>query len=106
MRVFFPLFVLICLPSVVKAQESYLYGLGLKSCGYWQSSPALFGEGKVWIFGFWSGMNVFNDGDHMVGSQTDAAGIVAEIKKVCEEAPSQSLGQATRTVYTKLSKKH
>jgi hypothetical protein len=64
--------------------------MGRRSCAHWQSSAETLNEGKVWIYGFWSGMNVFNT-SHTVGSKTDPAGIIGEVKKFCENAPSESL---------------
>jgi hypothetical protein len=81
----------------------YMYGMGNKSCAYWQSSQATLYAGNSWIYGYWSGLNAFNNKDHMVGSKTDANGIVAEVKKVCAEHPSMSVSDATLAVYEMLA---
>jgi len=84
-----------------------MYGMGHKSCAYWQSSQATLYEGNSWIFGYWSGANAFNDQNHMVGhmvgSKTDGNGIIAEVKKVCAGRPSMSVSDATLAVFEMLA---
>jgi hypothetical protein len=81
-----------------------VFGMGLASCAHWQSSPATLGEGEAWVTGYWSGLNFFNENNHRVGSETDLAGIIAEIKKVCAGRPSMTLSHATNRAYEMLEK--
>jgi hypothetical protein len=53
--------------------------------------------------GAWSGMNFANEDEHEVGSFTDGFGILAEVKKVCQEQPSNSVASATFMTFKKLS---
>lgn len=76
-----------------------MYGIGTKSCAYWQSSGATLAEGRAWAYGYWSGLNTFNNQDHMVGSRTDSDGIIGEVKKLCDSHPSITFGTAVLAVY-------
>jgi hypothetical protein len=96
---------LACCPGLALAQgvPTYIIGIGLESCSYWQSSPATSDEGRAWIYGNWTGLNIHNTLNRMVGSRTDGDGIVAEVKKVCEGQPSMSLGEAVLKVYNAMA---
>jgi hypothetical protein len=82
-----------------------VFGVGARSCAYWQSSSELAYLGNAWVQGFWTAMNLSNGKNHAVGSQTDAAGILAEVKKTCAEAPSETLDQATLYTYRRMENK-
>jgi hypothetical protein len=95
-----------CYPRAILAAEfadTYMFGIGLKSCAYWQSSPATVDEGRSWIVGHWSGLNTFNNQNHTVGSKTDGEGIIGEVKRVCDSRPSISLSNAVLSVYTAMA---
>jgi hypothetical protein len=74
-------------------------GIGRMSCAHWLSSPQSASEGEVWIMGYWTGVNVVNDKNHMVGSHTDADAIFGETKKICTNEPSSVLSDAVARVY-------
>jgi hypothetical protein len=61
-------------------------------------------EGKAWIFGYWSGLNTLNDKGHLTGNHTDSAGIVGEVKKLCDDHPSMGFSDAILAVYTAMTK--
>jgi hypothetical protein len=97
---------LTCYPGCLASAQgapTYIIGIGLKSCSYWQSSPATSGEGEAWIYGNWTGLNIHNTQNRMVGSRTDGDGIVAEVKKVCEGQPFMSLSEAVLKVYNAMA---
>jgi hypothetical protein len=79
--------------------KTHVSGIGTRSCAYWQSTPASINEGTAWIFGFWTGMNFGNSDNHFIGAQTDGPGIIAEVKKICNERPSNLLSFATIATY-------
>lgn len=45
---------------------------------------------EMWILGFWSGMNweAANRGKGVTGSSTDSDGIVASVRKHCQDDPA------------------
>ena len=86
--------------------ESFTFGIGSKSCANWKLNATNYVEGKAWILGYWSGLNVGADVDdkerHMAGSKTDATAIWAEVSSICEKSPSLSLMQAVNAHYSRL----
>jgi hypothetical protein len=98
---------LACCPDLALAQgmPTNIIGIGLESCSYWQSSPATSDEGRAWIYGNWTGLNIHNTQNRMVGSRTDGDGIVAEVKKVCDGQRSMSLGEAVLKVYNAMAER-
>jgi hypothetical protein len=101
MRLSFILSFLVLLGGGATAAEGILVvGIGRSSCANWQSSPENAKEGTAWIFGLWSGLNSINPKNRQVGSRSDARGIAAEVKKLCDDKPSLSLHEATVMVYT------
>jgi hypothetical protein len=95
-----------CACAVARAEdkEVLILGIGAQSCAYWQSTPARQAEGKVWVYGFWSAANVYNNHNHTVGRKTDAYGDVAQVKKTCENEPSMSLADAATQTYFEMDK--
>src|SRR5262245_4405453 len=67
-----------------------------KSCATWLAGTNNITDG-MWILGFWTGLNYSEDS--MAGKTTDAPGLLAEVKKVCEEEPSLSVANATASVH-------
>ena len=86
------------------ADNSLVLGIGAKSCAYWQSSAARKSEGIIWIYGFWSGWNLANNRNHMVGAHTDTYGKVAEVQKTCAAQPSMTLMNAAAATYNEMDK--
>ena len=81
--------------SAEEKPGSLLFGDGLDSCASCLQ-PAHFHDGKAWIFGFWSGLNA---GGGLVGSNTDGAAILAEVRRICEQEPSTRLVEAVAKHY-------
>lgn len=80
--------------------ESYYYGIGRLSCATW--TPTTGSSEQNWLFGFWSALNETNPINRAVGSRTDGAGIVEEVRKVCRDDPSLDVGYATARAYERL----
>jgi hypothetical protein len=82
----------------------YAVGIGSSSCGYWLSSPDREVEGKIWLWGYWSGLNSSSVENSLIGKDVDGEGIAGEVKKVCDAMPSMPLMQAVSTVYAQFKK--
>jgi hypothetical protein len=89
------------------AQPSvWILGIGNESCANWLSNAYKEDEGRVWIMGFWSGLNLFNNADHTVGRANDVKGVLGEVKRICIARPSLELGRAAREVYGMMMTQH
>ena len=77
------------------------FGMGGYSCAK-AFSPENLANTQSWIFGFWSGVN--NTRGLQVGSRTDAAGVLDEVRRVCEVHPAVMLYVATDQAYANLHK--
>jgi hypothetical protein len=80
-------------------------GIGGMSCAYWRATKEHLSEGTVWIYGFWTGLNYVAAASEQAQSGTDAAEIVAEVKKRCAQAPSQTLASAVWNAYLEFNKR-
>jgi hypothetical protein len=80
-------------------------GIGGMSCAYWRATKEHLSEGTVWIYGFWTGLNYVAAASEQAQSGTDTAEIVAEVKKRCAQAPSQTLGSAVWNAYLEFNKR-
>lgn len=80
----------------------HFFGVGTGSCASWLSTENNKFQGDVWILGAWSGMNVYNTKNHVVGSNTDAQGLIAEVRAVCVKSPSLVLHNAVIEAYVSL----
>ena len=81
-----------------------MFGIGLKACSYWRATQTNIAEGQVWIYGFWSALNLAIDG-HRVGEGIDGLDIVAAVKKVCDARPSTMLYQAAAATFEEMAGK-
>jgi len=99
------LIVLSTTASAEEKSETLVMGIGMRSCAFWRESAARIEDGNNWIRGFWTGLNFMNDGNHAVGSQTDSAGILAEVNKECDAKPSVQLGIATAKVFMEMARR-
>lgn len=82
-----------------------MMGIGAMSCAHWRATKVHQSEGTVWIYGFWTGLNYVAAASDQPQSGTDAAGIVAEVKKRCAELPSQTLAGAVWDIYLEFNKR-
>src|SRR3984957_5318328 len=80
-------------------------GIGGMSCAHWRATKEHLSEGTAWIYGFWRGLNYVAATSDQAQSGTDSAEIVAEVKKTCAQAPSQSLASAVWTTYLEFKKR-
>jgi len=87
------------------SQSSEAWIFGTVRCATWLSSPTYEEQGKLWILGYWSGMNVFHE-DRMVGHQVDPEDIFGEVRKICILRPSEALALAVREVYGVIAEEH
>jgi hypothetical protein len=81
-----------------------MIGIGGMSCARWRSTKEHLSEGIVWIYGFWTGLNYVAAASEQAQSGTDAAAIVAQVKKTCASEPSQTLAAAVWSTYLAFSK--
>lgn len=81
-----------------------MFGIGLKTCSEWRASKASISEGQVWIYGFWSALNLAIEG-HRVGAGVDGLDIVAAVKKTCDARPSIALYQAAASTFEEMAGK-
>jgi hypothetical protein len=96
----------VCLTSAEEAKVSVdMTGIGGMSCAHWQSTQAHRLEGTIWIYGFWTGLNYVAAASEQSQSKVDTSRIVAEVKKICAERPSQVLASAAWTAYLDFNKK-
>src|ERR1700722_6723844 len=91
------------LSPVAKAEESKvaveLSGIGAMTCAHWRSTAVTRGEGIVWIFGFWSGLNYVvaaSEQDHPALNEKQ---VIAEVARICATDPSQILASAAWSAY-------
>jgi hypothetical protein len=87
--------------SAQEGRSVQMFGIGLKPCSYWQANKTSISEGQVWIYGFWSALNLAIDG-HRVGGGLDGLEIVAAVKKTCDARPSTTLYQAATTTFEQM----
>jgi hypothetical protein len=80
-------------------------GIGGMSCTYWRATKEHQLEGTVWIYGFWTGLNYVAAASEQPQSGTDTAEIVADVKKRCVQAPSQTLASAVWNAYLEFNKR-
>jgi hypothetical protein len=82
--------------------HSAYFGFGLSSCARWQTRGNDF-QGKVWILlGYWSGLSSMDQTTDMVGNDTDADAIFAEVALICARRPSLKLKDAVLAHYLRL----
>jgi hypothetical protein len=89
-----------------RAEEAQIRGIGASSCALWLSNAINERDGEMWITGFWSGLNLYSNTNRRVGQTVDAAGLIGEVRKVCGERPSTSLGDAALDVYAMIAAQH
>ena len=82
-----------------EGRPTWLVGVGQRSCAFWLSNHTTTYEGGLWIYGFWSALNMSSGSNPMVGSTSDGEAILGEIKKVCEADPALPLPIAVSRVY-------
>lgn len=93
-----------CSASAQEGRSVQMFGIGLKACSYWRASKANIAEGQIWIYGFWSALNLAIEG-HRVGEGIDGLDIVAAVKKTCDARPSTTLYQAAAATFEEMAGK-
>jgi hypothetical protein len=83
-----------------EAQQTWILAPGSISCATYMSRHQR--DVEIYILGYWSGLNVKNDRNHMVGSTTDAPGIIAEVRLTCTQEPSITVWEAINRVYWRM----
>lgn len=73
--------------------------VGSGSCALWLSNATQRTHGEQWLLGLWAGLNAGSPKTHLTGQTTDAAGLIGEVKLVCQQEPSITLMSATFKVY-------
>lgn len=94
---------LVLVGTPARSENTFLIGIGLRSCAYWLSTPSTLNEGSGWLWGFWTGLN-YATSSHMVGQSTDAEGIRGAVRKICENAPETNLADAAAMAYAAFRK--
>jgi hypothetical protein len=77
-------------------------GIGLESCSHWLSSEQTIVEGVVWIEGYWTGINLMNRKNGLVGRTADVSGVIGKVRDVCTGEPSLPLEEAASEAYVAL----
>ena len=77
---------------------------GTQSCATWLANEPNKQTGSHWILGYWTGLN--SALGSATGHTTDTLGIIGEVEKACEEAPSESVIMAVSSVYMKMRAAH
>jgi hypothetical protein len=93
-----------CSASAQEGRAVQMFGIGLKSCSHWRATKANISEGQIWIYGFWSALNLAIEG-HRVGEGIDGLEIVAAVKKTCDARPSTTLYQAATATFEEMAGK-
>jgi hypothetical protein len=93
-----------CSASAQEGRSVQMFGIGLKACSHWRATKANIAEGQIWIYGFWSALNLAIEG-HRVGEGIDGLEIVAAVKKTCDARPSTTLYQATTATFEEMAAK-
>ena len=75
------------------------YSLAATDCGKWLSTPQNEKNGEQWVLGYWTALNVANVENHVVGSRSDKAAILREIKNLCLADRSTQLVDVINVVY-------
>lgn len=87
-------------PAMAQSDHEFCaLGTGHYSCANWLSRPEYERDGVAWIFGYWSALNLQNSQSHKVGSRSDGAAIIGEVKKICIAEPSTVLSSAVDRIY-------
>ena len=85
------------------SQPGYLItGLGGSSCATWLNDPNHEDLATSWVLGYWTAVNVMAPVNHHVGQNSDADGIMAEVRLVCRANPSMRIQEATGIAYGKM----
>lgn len=77
---------------------------GGESCAASQQSADTIRDENIWIEGYWSGRNA--ETGSLVGSTTDALGVIGEVKLLCAANPSMIVLEAVDRVYTRMKAAH
>jgi hypothetical protein len=93
-----------CSAAAEEGRSVQMFGIGLKTCSHWRATQSSINEGQVWIYGFWSALNLAIDG-HSVGAGIDGPEIIAAVKKACDARPSTTLYQAAATTFEEMAGK-
>ena len=88
--------------SCVAHSQVLSFGVGSSSCASWKLNNNNDHAGKMWILGFWSGLNSAADTTNFVGIDTDGPAILAEVGLICASSPSMKLQDAIIAHYTKV----
>lgn len=87
--------------SAARAQPTENWGDGNDSCATAEQTLGAVAV-EQWVLGYFTGVNGVTTVDHLVGHDTDAAGIMGEIQLECAANPSEAFSVATAKVYYKL----
>lgn len=60
-------------------------------------------EIETYIFGYWSGLNMRNSENHLVGSIAGGGAIVAAVRAACEQEPDNLVTGAINGVYADMA---
>ena len=85
------------------ADDVWSFGMGKDSCATWLTSTQSVNQGTIWILGAWTGMNLANR-NGLVGKGTDGPGIVAAVRRRCQNDLSALLVVTVNDVYMQFEK--
>jgi hypothetical protein len=81
-----------------------LAGVGGRTCAFWLSSQEHKSEGRVWIYGFWSGLNYVAAASEQNQSKATSDAMVSAVEQACRRYPSRVLAAAAWSAYLDLNK--
>ncbi len=84
-------------------QPLWMYGIGQKTCIYWIGNPRADEEVRVWLIGYWTGMNRLNEQNHKPGSADDGYGVSGQVRKGCLAEPTKRIIDVAAELYARTS---
>jgi hypothetical protein len=98
------IFLALALAAAAPSDPPGVFGaVGLRKCSDFKTEDV--GVIGNYVLGFWSGMNVASN-TPTVGHSTNARGIVVEVIKACEAAPTLPLSLATLGIHMRFEREH
>jgi hypothetical protein len=97
------LFALLAPASAQKAPEQRLWmqGVGQQSYLFWIANPRADNDVRLWLIGYWTGMNRINEQNHKPGSTTTGYGEFGYARKACLEQPTKLISDVAAELYAR-----
>ena len=82
-------------------QPLWMYGIGQESCLFWMANPRDDNDVRLWLIGYWTGMNRINEQNHKPISSTNGSGVFGYARKACLEQPSKLISDVAAELYAR-----